>query len=194
MFTFVVLVITIVICLCHVCFGHFKYLSAHNYKVRWSAGWGCGILLLGSTAQQRNSGGSGGTPDCSPAEPLKPGFTEGTVPKLSLVPVCRSCGGTANVLPQQSVSFSFPLQIDHTEVDTIENRQNGRPATSLPAPKSAVSPFPQFHALVCSLPRFGKGVVTPCPGTSLFTSLRQHCALGTLLSPTQLSEIPESVF
>uniref|UniRef100_A0A7M4F0W4 Transmembrane protein 63B n=1 Tax=Crocodylus porosus TaxID=8502 RepID=A0A7M4F0W4_CROPO len=34
MFTFVVLVITIVICLCHVCFGHFKYLSAHNYKVR----------------------------------------------------------------------------------------------------------------------------------------------------------------
>lgn len=33
MFTFVVLVITIVICLCHVCFGHFKYLSAHNYKV-----------------------------------------------------------------------------------------------------------------------------------------------------------------
>ncbi|XP_068795596.1 CSC1-like protein 2 isoform X1 [Struthio camelus] len=59
MFTFVVLVITIVICLCHVCFGHFKYLSAHNYK------------------------------------------------------------------------------IDHTEVDAIESRQNGRPATNLPAPKSA---------------------------------------------------------
>lgn len=38
MFTFVVLVITIVICLCHVCFGHFKYLSAHNYKV-----WGEGV-------------------------------------------------------------------------------------------------------------------------------------------------------
>uniref|UniRef100_A0A672LJQ1 Transmembrane protein 63B n=1 Tax=Sinocyclocheilus grahami TaxID=75366 RepID=A0A672LJQ1_SINGR len=33
MFTFVVLIITIVICLSHVCFGHFKYLSAHNYKV-----------------------------------------------------------------------------------------------------------------------------------------------------------------
>uniref|UniRef100_A0A672H5L8 CSC1-like protein 2 n=1 Tax=Salarias fasciatus TaxID=181472 RepID=A0A672H5L8_SALFA len=32
MFTFVVLVITIIICLSHVCFGHFKYLSAHNYK------------------------------------------------------------------------------------------------------------------------------------------------------------------
>ncbi|XP_043543207.1 CSC1-like protein 2 isoform X5 [Chiloscyllium plagiosum] len=32
MFTFVVLVVTIVICLSHVCFGHFKYLSAHNYK------------------------------------------------------------------------------------------------------------------------------------------------------------------
>lgn len=37
MFTFVVLVITIAICLCHVCFGHFKYLSAHNYKV-WGEG------------------------------------------------------------------------------------------------------------------------------------------------------------
>uniref|UniRef100_A0A8C4DX10 Transmembrane protein 63B n=1 Tax=Dicentrarchus labrax TaxID=13489 RepID=A0A8C4DX10_DICLA len=33
MFTFVVLIITIIICLSHVCFGHFKYLSAHNYKV-----------------------------------------------------------------------------------------------------------------------------------------------------------------
>ncbi|XP_038654931.1 CSC1-like protein 2 isoform X2 [Scyliorhinus canicula] len=32
MFTFIVLVVTIVICLSHVCFGHFKYLSAHNYK------------------------------------------------------------------------------------------------------------------------------------------------------------------
>lgn len=40
MFTFVVLVITIVICLCHVCFGHFKYLSAHNYKVRGAGGEG----------------------------------------------------------------------------------------------------------------------------------------------------------
>lgn len=51
MFTFVVLVITIVICLCHVCFGHFKYLSAHNYKVRWDAGQGLkgmGALLLGA--------------------------------------------------------------------------------------------------------------------------------------------------
>lgn len=33
-FTLVVLVVTIVVCLSHVCFGHFKYLSAHNYKVR----------------------------------------------------------------------------------------------------------------------------------------------------------------
>ncbi|XP_055027112.1 CSC1-like protein 2 isoform X2 [Misgurnus anguillicaudatus] len=32
-FTFVVLVITIIICLSHVVFGHFKYLSAHNYKI-----------------------------------------------------------------------------------------------------------------------------------------------------------------
>lgn len=33
MFTFVILIITIIICLSHICFGHFKYLSAHNYKV-----------------------------------------------------------------------------------------------------------------------------------------------------------------
>uniref|UniRef100_A0A8C7DKE5 Transmembrane protein 63B n=1 Tax=Oncorhynchus kisutch TaxID=8019 RepID=A0A8C7DKE5_ONCKI len=33
MFTLVVLIITIVVCLSHVCFGHFKYLSAHNYKI-----------------------------------------------------------------------------------------------------------------------------------------------------------------
>lgn len=34
MFTLVVLIVTIVVCLSHVCFGHFKYLSAHNYKVK----------------------------------------------------------------------------------------------------------------------------------------------------------------
>lgn len=39
MFTFVVLIITIIICLSHVCFGHFKYLSAHNYKVIESLLW-----------------------------------------------------------------------------------------------------------------------------------------------------------
>ncbi|XP_046729201.1 CSC1-like protein 2 isoform X3 [Silurus meridionalis] len=33
MFTFVVLIITIIVCVSHVVFGHFKYLSAHNYKV-----------------------------------------------------------------------------------------------------------------------------------------------------------------
>uniref|UniRef100_A0A7N6FIB3 Transmembrane protein 63B n=1 Tax=Anabas testudineus TaxID=64144 RepID=A0A7N6FIB3_ANATE len=33
MFTLVVLIVTIVVCLSHVCFGHFKYLSAHNYKL-----------------------------------------------------------------------------------------------------------------------------------------------------------------
>lgn len=45
MFTFVVLVITIVICLCHVCFGHFKYLSAHNYKV-WGGKRRGGVWLM----------------------------------------------------------------------------------------------------------------------------------------------------
>ena len=34
MFTLVVLIVTIVVCLSHICFGHFKYLSAHNYKVQ----------------------------------------------------------------------------------------------------------------------------------------------------------------
>ncbi|KAF5900377.1 CSC1-like protein 2 isoform X1, partial [Clarias magur] len=33
MFTFVVLIITIIVCVSHVVFGHFKYLSAHNYKI-----------------------------------------------------------------------------------------------------------------------------------------------------------------
>ncbi|XP_030626861.1 CSC1-like protein 2 [Chanos chanos] len=33
MFTFVVLIVTIIVCLSHVVFGHFKYLSAHNYKI-----------------------------------------------------------------------------------------------------------------------------------------------------------------
>uniref|UniRef100_A0A667XUW9 Transmembrane protein 63B n=1 Tax=Myripristis murdjan TaxID=586833 RepID=A0A667XUW9_9TELE len=37
MFTFVVLIITIIVCLSHVCFGHFKYLSAHNYKQMYIA-------------------------------------------------------------------------------------------------------------------------------------------------------------
>uniref|UniRef100_A0A8C9W4Q8 Transmembrane protein 63B n=1 Tax=Scleropages formosus TaxID=113540 RepID=A0A8C9W4Q8_SCLFO len=31
--TLIVLIITIIICLSHTCFGHFKYLSAHNYKI-----------------------------------------------------------------------------------------------------------------------------------------------------------------
>uniref|UniRef100_A0A3Q3X3S4 Uncharacterized protein n=1 Tax=Mola mola TaxID=94237 RepID=A0A3Q3X3S4_MOLML len=32
MFTFIVLIITLIICLSHVCFGYFKYLSTHNYE------------------------------------------------------------------------------------------------------------------------------------------------------------------
>ncbi|KAM9477684.1 CSC1-like protein 2 isoform 1-T2 [Clarias gariepinus] len=32
-FTFVVLIITIIVCVSHIVFGHFKYLSAHNYKI-----------------------------------------------------------------------------------------------------------------------------------------------------------------
>uniref|UniRef100_A0A8C0J787 Transmembrane protein 63B n=1 Tax=Chelonoidis abingdonii TaxID=106734 RepID=A0A8C0J787_CHEAB len=52
MFTFVVLVITIVICLCHVCFGHFKYLSAHNYKVRPQEALGVGSVRLEGTVAE----------------------------------------------------------------------------------------------------------------------------------------------
>uniref|UniRef100_A0A669EEC7 Transmembrane protein 63B n=1 Tax=Oreochromis niloticus TaxID=8128 RepID=A0A669EEC7_ORENI len=37
MFTFVVLITTIIICLCHVIFGYFKYFSAHNYKIETEA-------------------------------------------------------------------------------------------------------------------------------------------------------------
>uniref|UniRef100_A0A672KWS3 Transmembrane protein 63B n=1 Tax=Sinocyclocheilus grahami TaxID=75366 RepID=A0A672KWS3_SINGR len=44
MFTFVVLIITIIICLSHVVFGHFKYLSAHNYKVRNSSTYVAQVL------------------------------------------------------------------------------------------------------------------------------------------------------
>uniref|UniRef100_A0A669C7M9 Transmembrane protein 63B n=1 Tax=Oreochromis niloticus TaxID=8128 RepID=A0A669C7M9_ORENI len=45
MFTFVVLITTIIICLCHVIFGYFKYFSAHNYKVgRWSLFIACYCL------------------------------------------------------------------------------------------------------------------------------------------------------
>lgn len=54
MFTFVVLVITIVICLCHVCFGHFKYLSAHNYKV-----WGCDREPGGGPGGEAGAGSTG---------------------------------------------------------------------------------------------------------------------------------------
>ncbi|MGH0140417.1 UNVERIFIED_CONTAM: hypothetical protein FKN15_019966 [Acipenser sinensis] len=34
LFTLIVLCITICICLTYTCFGHFKYLSPHNYKVK----------------------------------------------------------------------------------------------------------------------------------------------------------------
>lgn len=45
MFTLVVLVVTMVVCLSHVCFGHFKYLSAHNYKVELTSANAAGLAL-----------------------------------------------------------------------------------------------------------------------------------------------------
>uniref|UniRef100_A0A8B9JAA4 Transmembrane protein 63B n=1 Tax=Astyanax mexicanus TaxID=7994 RepID=A0A8B9JAA4_ASTMX len=46
MFTFVILIITIIICLSHVVFGHFKYLSAHNYKVRPQSDYSCVLFEI----------------------------------------------------------------------------------------------------------------------------------------------------
>lgn len=37
MFTLVILCITVFICVSYTCFGHFKYLSPHNYEVSGSA-------------------------------------------------------------------------------------------------------------------------------------------------------------
>lgn len=122
---------------------------------------------------------------CSLAVPLNPGFTEGTVPRLSLLPVYWSCAVAAKMLLQQTLSFSFPLQIDHTEVDTIENRQNGRPATSLPAPKSAVSPCP--HLLSASLLA---GTVNPAMSLSLLILHLCTLAHQQRLSLTKLVLVP----
>uniref|UniRef100_A0A5F9CG28 Transmembrane protein 63B n=1 Tax=Oryctolagus cuniculus TaxID=9986 RepID=A0A5F9CG28_RABIT len=73
MFTFVVLVITIVICLCHVCFGHFKYLSAHNYKT-WGGPGGSGAATPPSSFFPQIPLGSG-SPEKQSLQPL--GMHEG---------------------------------------------------------------------------------------------------------------------
>lgn len=110
------------------------------------------------------------------------------VPKEPLLCVCCShtCakvkGSLAGVwlLQMRLLNFllisPFPLQIEHTEVDTIESRQNGRPATNLPAPKSTVSSCPYLPALAhCSLGGLGKGEATSRDFFSLLlTFLRQH--------------------
>lgn len=122
---------------------------------------------------------------CSPAMPLNPDFTEGTVPRLSLLPECCSYAVRANRLLQQTLSFSFSLQIDHTEVDTIENRQNGRPATSLPAPKSAVSPCP--HLLSASVLA---GTVNPAVSISFLILHLRTLTHQQRLSLTKLVLVP----
>uniref|UniRef100_A0A8C5I2W7 CSC1-like protein 2 n=1 Tax=Gouania willdenowi TaxID=441366 RepID=A0A8C5I2W7_GOUWI len=65
MFTFVVLIITIIICLSHVCFGHFKYLSAHNYKVTAYCFFPSIQMYIAQVLQDPNSeeGGSGSGED-----------------------------------------------------------------------------------------------------------------------------------
>uniref|UniRef100_A0AAZ3P0W8 Transmembrane protein 63B n=1 Tax=Oncorhynchus tshawytscha TaxID=74940 RepID=A0AAZ3P0W8_ONCTS len=58
MFTFSVLIITIIVCLSHVCFGHFKYLSAHNYKVKPNTPWSkneCFVIRIGSDIPRRSA-------------------------------------------------------------------------------------------------------------------------------------------
>ncbi|XP_018606621.2 CSC1-like protein 2 isoform X1 [Scleropages formosus] len=62
MFTLVVLIITIVVCLSHICFGHFKYLSAHNYKVRVT-------VLKIDTKDTEVDGVENGRPVCSTTSP-----------------------------------------------------------------------------------------------------------------------------
>uniref|UniRef100_A0A8C8H000 Transmembrane protein 63A n=1 Tax=Oncorhynchus tshawytscha TaxID=74940 RepID=A0A8C8H000_ONCTS len=56
LFTLVVLCVTVCICISYTCFGHFKYLSPHNYKVWCSCGvrvvfvWcSCGVRSYGTT-------------------------------------------------------------------------------------------------------------------------------------------------
>uniref|UniRef100_A0A8C1T388 Transmembrane protein 63Ba n=1 Tax=Cyprinus carpio TaxID=7962 RepID=A0A8C1T388_CYPCA len=66
MFTFVVLIITIIICLSHVVFGHFKYLSAHNYKVRNKLSLTCGVIFLNSLQIEMDGVDNGRQPDSSP--------------------------------------------------------------------------------------------------------------------------------
>jgi len=104
MFTFVVLVITIVICLCHVCFGHFKYLSAHNYKVRQSAGWEMGPFPLGAQLSSKAVGALGGA-QAAPWQSCSALFHGGArFLRPFLLPVCYSCGGTEDVIPAVSIS------------------------------------------------------------------------------------------
>lgn len=111
MFTFVVLVITIVICLCHVCFGHFKYLSAHNYKV-----WGRRKVV--EYGRERT-------------------FSVGVTYRSK---VGRGCWGTIGAKNRYiSSPHHGPLKIEHTETDAVSSRSNGRPPTAGAVPKSAVS-------------------------------------------------------
>lgn len=91
MFTLVVLIVTIVVCLSHVCFGHFKYLSAHNYKVRLVRRFRSGVAqrLTSCSVSDRHQGdrpgGCGKRTPCSAllflsrqvsGEPLPSGLLE----------------------------------------------------------------------------------------------------------------------
>ncbi|CAF91080.1 unnamed protein product [Tetraodon nigroviridis] len=63
MFTLVVLIVTIVVCLSHVCFGHFKYLSAHNYKVSLSPRAAAAARLTFCLCSDRHQGHGDGRCD-----------------------------------------------------------------------------------------------------------------------------------
>uniref|UniRef100_A0A672PVF1 Transmembrane protein 63B n=1 Tax=Sinocyclocheilus grahami TaxID=75366 RepID=A0A672PVF1_SINGR len=63
MFTFVVLIITIIICLSHVVFGHFRYLSAHNYKVRNKLSLICSQTYVAQVLQDPNTDETGSGED-----------------------------------------------------------------------------------------------------------------------------------
>uniref|UniRef100_A0A8C7G2B7 Transmembrane protein 63A n=1 Tax=Oncorhynchus kisutch TaxID=8019 RepID=A0A8C7G2B7_ONCKI len=70
LFTLVVLCVTVCICISYTCFGHFKYLSPHNYKV-WCS---CGVRVVTESPESPATSPDGcknpqsyGTTDSSPS-------------------------------------------------------------------------------------------------------------------------------
>lgn len=138
---------------------------------------GVGLFSLVTQLNHKTPGALGG-PSLLFGRACQPWLHRGDSPKAVYATCILLLRWDSKCFPG-SLNFSFPVQIDHTEVDAMDNRQNGRPATNLPAPKSAVSHCPHLRALAHSLPEFGKGEVTPCLSTSLLTSHFSESAPGS---------------